>query len=135
MNNRIELNTDASYDGDVGVGVGYSATVNGENITNGKFFDEYVNSTQAEMLSTAWSINNLTQYSDINPTDYVLVVKTDCENTVTKYNGNHTSKYMKFIRHYSRKYADMLMFWIPREDNVTADSIAKSMLRRGIEDD
>lgn len=133
MDKRIKLKTDASNEKGVGVGIGYVANVDGNTIKNGQFIENDVTSTEAEMLSTAWSIKNLSEYIDIDPRDYTLVVKTDCENTVNKYESNYVSRYMRFIRYYSRKYKEMLMFWISRSSNQEADKIAKVHLRRGKE--
>jgi len=132
---RITIKTDASYRRQGGIGMGYVAQVDGKTLKGSGFIDRKCTSTEAEMLATAWSVHNLTERISKNPREETLVIQTDCQNTVTKFDSDYLSKEMKFIKHYKRIYDRMMMFWIPREDNVTADSIAKSMLRRGIEND
>lgn len=133
MNNRIEIKMDASHSPGEGVGMGYVSKVNNEEYTGRGYIDESCTSTEAEMLSTAWSIHHLTQRIDIDPSDYLLAVKTDCESTVNKFDDGYECKQMRFIRHYENLYDKMLMFWIPRETNEEADALAKLMLRKGKE--
>lgn len=122
---------DASHSQEDGVGMGYVSEINGEEYKGRGYINEKCTSTEAEMLSTAWSIHHLTQKVDIDPSEHYLVVKTDCESTVNKFDNGYRSKHMRFIRHYAKLYDKMLMFWIPRETNQEADQLAKLMLRKG----
>lgn len=130
MDNRISIKMDASHSYDEGVGMGYVSKVDDEEYRGRGFIEERCTSTEAEMLATAWSIHHLTQRVDVDPSEYMLVVKTDCENTVNKFDNGYTSKRMRFIEYYEEMYDKMLMFWIPRETNTEADALAKSMLGR-----
>lgn len=132
--NRITIKTDASCRCEGGVGMGYVAQVDNKTVKGSGFIDKKCTSTQAEMLATAWSVHNLTERIQKDPHEETIVIQTDCENTVNKFDNGYNENGMRFIKHYRDKYDKMIMFWIPREDNLTADSIAKSMLQRGIDD-
>lgn len=134
MNQRVRIKTDASYDKNVGIGMGYVCEINGKKFNGRGYVNKKCTSTKAEMLSTAWSIHHATKRIDIDPSEYSLVVGTDCESTVNKYDDGYECKNMRFINHYSDVYDKMMMFWIPRETNQKADQIAKLMLRKAKDD-
>lgn len=131
---RVEVKTDASKKKSV-VGMGYVSKIDNEFYTGGSFISGKYTSTEAEMLSTAWAIYNLTNKIDIDPSKHTLVAQTDCENTVNKFERDYESKEMRFIKYYEKLYDEMLMFWIPRQTNQKADSISKTMLRKGEENE
>jgi len=134
MQNRLVIKTDASHNRKVGVGMGYIGFLNGKEYRGRGFLDEDCTSTKAEMISTAWSIHNLTEKIDIIPQNHIIVVKTDCQSTVNKFDDGYDCQEIKFIEYYKKVYDKMLMFWIPRESNRVADSIAKTMLERAKDD-
>lgn len=131
MNNRISLKTDASYSPEGEIGIGYTAKFDGETFTGSGYSARKCSSTEAEMMATAWSVHNLSERIDADLSDYVLVVQTDCQHTVNKFDGGFENREMRVINHYADVYDKMMMFWIPRECNEQADSIAKTMLDKG----
>lgn len=135
MENRISIKTDASYKQDGGMGIGYKAKYNGQVITGRGYSEKSSSSTHAEMLATAWSIHNFSEKTNVNFSDYTLVVLTDCENTIKKFENGYDSREIRVLNHYSNLYNGMFMFWIPRSSNQRADSIAKCMLEKGNNND
>lgn len=134
MDQRVKVKSDASYNEDVGIGMGYVCETDEHKFNGRGYIDKKCSSTEAEMLSTAWSIHDATKKIDINPSEYCLVVETDCKPTVNKYDNGYESDSMRFIDYYSKAYDKMMMFWIPRETNQKADKIAKLMLRKAKDD-
>jgi hypothetical protein len=135
MENRISIKTDASYKQGGGVGIGYKAEYNNQVLTGRAYSEKASSSTEGEMLATAWSIHNFSERININPSDYTIVVLTDCENTIEKFESGYDSREMRILNHYSDLYNGMFMFWIPRTCNEQADAIAKNMLDKGNNND
>lgn len=130
---RIRIKTDASYRSDDGIGMGYVANYDGDTITGRGYIDKKCASHKAEMISTAWSVHNFSERQNLSLSNHELVIKTDSECTVNKFDEGHDSTEIKILDYYSNVYDKMLMFWIPRENNTHADAIAREMLRKGAE--
>jgi len=134
---RVRIATDASYRADDGIGMGYVANIshsfrNREEITGQKFVGEKCSSTQAEMKAAAWAVGDVAGKINKNKEEYELVLKTDCQDIVEKYqNGDCKKEPMQELQDYSDQFGHALFLWIPRENNQKADAIAREMLRKG----
>jgi len=145
LTNQAVVRTDASTRDGEGCGVAYQATVHDgfgvkEHHDASSYISEDLKSTEAEAVAVLFALKKLNfvfrNLRDDYRKDYVLIIKSDCENTINRIKNEMTyTDIDHYIRHYLRFFGDYRANWIPRASNVEVDQMAKKMFRRGIEDE
>ena len=136
---QIRIKTDASHRPGSGFGIGYVANMFRVNsiknqITGGKYCTFNCSSTDAERFAVVWSLNDVISRLDIHKREYEIILNTDCENVIRKFNDESCEdEGMKILRHYKRLFKSFQIHWIPRAENRKADAIARSNLDKGME--
>ena len=137
MTKKIKIYSDASVKNGWGVAFAFKSTVfdsNGRTIrgfSGSKYSEGSMNTTRAEYLSCVYAVKETFERVD-NPQDYKLIVHSDCEYAINLL-YDEESDYYRLVNHYSRFFDSAAAFWIPREENQVADSIARSTLEKGFQ--
>ncbi len=138
---RIVVHCDASVKNGYGVGFAFKASISKEGETKSgfrgtKYIQHQMKTTKAEYISIVLALEKIAKNIE-KPSNYRLVIYSDCEDAINEFGDSDResySDYDKLIKHYCRFFDSVSAFWIPREENTVADSIARSTLERGYEE-
>lgn len=137
------VKTDASTRNGDGSGLAYLLVVTDNNginqeYRNKKYVERKLTTTEAETLATLYALRDMqTLFKDRDDyiKNYAIVIESDCEHTVRRVNGDASGdeKIDRFINYYKNLFGNVRARWIPRADNVQADSMAKTIFQRKTE--
>lgn len=140
MNKHIIVKTDASINPSKGVGLGYKAIVynnNGENkeINGSHYIPHKIKTTKAEFIASTFAVKELLGEFGNDSSDYRLIIETDCEKTVKLFNENsNKTRLQRTMDILADRFDSPTVRWISRDNNTTADAIARSTLQTGWEE-
>ena len=141
MNKEIILRTDASIDPSKGVGLGYEAIIYHDDGTHDSYAGSHyisknIKTTKAEFIASTFAVKEMCDIFGEECKDYRLIVETDCEKTVSIFKETSNKKRLhRTLDILTEKFKNPTVRWISRTSNKTADSIARSTMQSGWENE